>query len=519
MLWVWVAIYCAIMILFGFITKKWSSEASGYIVADRDQGTFVNAVGMAAILIAGTGASMFVSIGYSIGMTAHWWATGWAIAMLLGALFFGPLMRRIGCWTELEALGVMFDSKVRVVGAAAMSLGLTFSPLANILGSALMIKGLTGLPVEQGIIIMAVVTGIYVVLGGLWATLLTDLVQWILAILGFCVALPLWMYFTNGFDYFANLPKTAFNMGAEGFLPWISWTMPSVFGLFWMMFMLVIAGGYWHRAVAGRSEKSVTKAWLLSILLALPFGFLMPLGGMYLKARGIVLDNPTVALGTIFSYMPSSLSALGLVAVFAATMSTAEAGMVAGASIFSRDIYGRLINKTASEKDLVKVSRIVVIIYAILSVVGGIYFYHYTPVLGPALGLAALSSFGAIIAPILIGSFYWRWASKEGAFFGVLIGTIFSIVFLLFTDLWEIYHPQYVSFLVSGGVFSIINIIVRYTGPWWQSSLDLNEPENTSNGSRVLNAFTEIRLLARLMLLTSASWFAKYEDIQQKLNI
>lgn len=180
----------------------------------------------------------------------------------------------------------------------------------------------------------------------------------------------------------------------------------------------------------GKLAKSAILSFLIAVvgvsLIVLITGLTMDVGpegwkvgGMFIKAQGISSEVPDKAIGILLGNMPPILTALGLTAIIAATMSTAQIGIIAGSSILIRDVIFRILNKEPSKvKDLVNTSRWVTLIYALASIIGAILFNMFVPILGSAFALAVLSGFIASLVPPLFGTMFWKKSKKEGVFLG-----------------------------------------------------------------------------------------------------
>jgi SSS family solute:Na+ symporter len=457
------------MVFIGIYVSRWVVSASDYLVGGKDISWILQGIGLSAVVVAGTTIATQGSIGYSSGLVAHWWVTGWCIAVLLGAFIFAKFFRKTGAYTQTEWFAAYYqDNNTYMVSSIALAIGCFFSPLANILGGSVIVAGLMDIDVNRAIILMGLAVVVYLYFGGLWAALMTDFVQWIIATLVFIVAVPIFLIIKSGdFSIWSNLPNSYWNIGSTSFLPWFKWSMPSIFGMFWMMFCLTSGGFYWHRACSNRTPEEAKKSWILAAAISLPYAFIMPLSGMYIKASGIVLDIPDKAVGVLLSQMPPFLAALGLVGVLAATMSTAVTGIIAGSTILIRDVFLQF-KPTLEMKDLTKISRLFTLAYSLASVIGAIVFNKYNPVLGSVYGIALLAGFVASLIPPMLGSMYWKGSKKEGAFLGVLMGTLSTLYSVFLTSYWKQYNPIFTSFTVSGITFILVNTIVKYTGPWWK---------------------------------------------------
>ena len=130
------------------------------------------------------------------------------------------------------------------------------------------------------------------------------------------------------------------------------------------------------------------------------------------------------------SHMLGGNAFLGFISAVAfATILAVVSGLtLSGASAISHDLYSNVINPNATDEQVVKISKITVIIVGIVGVILGIAFeqQNIAYMVGLAFGIAASANF-----PILFLSIYWRGLTTRGAFLGGLIGLITAVTLVI----------------------------------------------------------------------------------------
>lgn len=471
--------YYVVIIVLGVRANRLVKTSSDFLVGGRNVSWILQGVGFSAMVVAGTTLATQGSIGYTTGLAGHWWVTTWCLAVTLGSFIFATYFRKTGGLTQTEWLSAYFqDEKVKLVASIALAMGCFFSPLANILGGSMIISGLMGIQVNYSILIMGAAVTIYLFFGGLWAALITDFAQWVLAALFFVIAAPLFMITHSDPGMWSSLPSSYWSIGTGGNLAIGGLALPSIIGMFWTNFCLVSGGFYWNKSASLRNSKDSKKAWLFGVLISTPYIVIVPFIGMFIKAKGIDLEIPDQALGSFFGMMPSALAAFGLIAVLAATMSTAVSGIMAGSTVLVRDILG--VSSDNQQNSLIK-SRVTTLAFALASVFGAMIFNKVIPVLGSAFALALLSGFVASIIPSLLGVMFWKGSRKEGVVVSIAAATVAIVIIIGFTDFWRVFHPQYFGFLLSAVLFVIVSLIAQKTGPWWGRSVQDELKESRSD--------------------------------------
>ena len=150
-------------------------------------------------------------------------------------------------------------------------------------------------------------------------------------------------------------------------------------------------------------------------------------------------DGETVYMEMIDALFNPVLAGVMLIAILAATMSTASSQLLVTASSVSRDIYAILFKKEGEEKQLVWVSRVAVVAVSVIAIFLG---------LDPNSSIFSLVScawggIGATFGPLILFSLFWKRMTLAGAIAGMIVGGVTDL-------LW---------YNLSGGVFDIYEII------------------------------------------------------------
>ncbi|MDW7668837.1 MAG: hypothetical protein SCJ93_08435 [Bacillota bacterium] len=164
------------------------------------------------------------------------------------------------------------------------------------------------------------------------------------------------------------------------------------------------------------------------------------------------------------------MSGLILVAIIAATQSTAAANINAGVGVIMRDVYKRFLKPNATPEEMLKPSRTLTVIYGAIAI-GFSLWWQY----GAGLALAAFTGFTFAIFPSLMGSLFLKNPSNQAATISIILGLMTSLYWGIFSSNWmTIAHTVFVTTGVSISIYVIISIIVKQTGPWWRASSSRN---------------------------------------------
>lgn len=156
---------------------------------------------------------------------------------------------------------------------------------------------------------------------------------------------------------------------------------------------------------------------------------------------------------------PSFLAGILMAAIIAASMSTADSQLLVASSSFTSDIYKPIIRKEASEKEILWVGRIVVVIVAVIA------FFIAS---GKGSGAQAImnlvenawAGFGSSFGPVILLSLFWRRLTYKGAIAGVMGGAIVDVLWLNFlsasTGVYELF-PGFIAGMICAVVMTLID--------------------------------------------------------------
>ena len=311
---------------------------------------------------------------------------------------------------------------------------------------------------EWGAVGLAIITMVYVMVGGMRSVAWTDVVQGTLLIGGMLIAGWATVETLGGVrSFFARLEE----------LPPAALTVPGTSGSWppWKLFTVCVFGSLgsmiqpaqWMRYYAAGSAKTLRRsAIIFATVLPVCFLFgvmLVGLGGqaLYPLVEGVdggVLPHPSVGatardfdrilivileahLPELLGSIGSAVSALILVAIMAASMSTADSNLHALSAVITRDVYDHLVRPHATDRERTWFGRAVIAVVTLIAL--GIIFWgrtseHFSPIaLIAQMGLLAIA-FSVQLLPITLDMLFLKRGTRAGAVAGLLVGL--SLVFL-----------------------------------------------------------------------------------------
>jgi len=423
--------------------------------------------------------SAFTFIAYSqIAYTFGWvsitlfWAT--TPACILGGLVFARRWRRARVITPVEFLERRFNAPLRQLFAWAGIPVKIFDDALKVFATALILSAGVGVNLRSAIIGCGAVTVTYTLLGGLWALVVTDYVQFLMKIAAMALLLPLAILAAGG-------PIHAFQGLPPGFLHLTGGPYGWTYVVSFTLLIVISYNATWALAQKYYSvpdERSASKAAYLSAALNFVGAPLMLLPGLI--GRKLLPDliaqhrTADTYILLVLKLLPVGMVGIIVAAMFSATMAAISADLNALASVLTRDVYLRIIRPDSSERTLVKVGRSCTLGLGVI-VIGlslWIALSHQE-----SLFHAMVTVFGLLLAPTMLpvlAGLTVRWVTWKGALTGFITGLISGIV-TFSMKIWYLptvpgISAEWVNYTFEG-ISILVNIAVTMLGLWLGSKL------------------------------------------------
>ncbi|KAG8750494.1 hypothetical protein FRC12_012866 [Ceratobasidium sp. 428] len=415
------------------------------------------------------------AVAYKYGISGPWWyGAGATIQVLLFAMLAAKLkLNSPNAHTFLEIIGTRW-------GTAAHLIFLFFGLATNIIVSSMLILGgsatvtdLTGMNTIAACFLIPVGVAIYVMAGGMRATLLCDYTH---------TAVLFAIILTFIFTVYATSPKIGSparmhelltQAAAERPVPGNAHgsylTMRSKNGLIFGVINIIgnfatvfNDQAYWQRAIASKPQSCV-KAYLFGGLawFSIPFTFATTLGlsavALYHDPDMRTLSPADVSAGlpapsAAAALLGTSGAAAMLILLFLAVTSATSAELIAVSSLLTYDVYKRYINPHATEAQIMRVSHLMVAFFAVCMGLFGLIFYY----IGVSMGWLYTfmgTLLGSAVVPIAL-CITWQKASKIGCMVGAITGLFAGIIAWLVTT--SSLNDKVINVTTSGGDYEML---------------------------------------------------------------
>jgi SSS family solute:Na+ symporter len=353
--------YSIVLTLIGLWVGRLVRGSGDFFVAGRTLGPGLL---FSTVLAANIGAGTTVGaagLAFRDGLSAWWWNGTAGLASLVLAFWVGPRIWRLakahGFYTAGDFLEFRYGPAVRGIIASLIWVGTLFILAAQLIAGAAVLEVVAGIPRATGIVIGGVVMTIYFVAGGLLGSAWVNVVQLVVLMLGFLLAIPTVYIAVGGVSGIAAAAALP-----EGFLnPFYTHPTDSVSG--WKLLAVygpsfMISPGLVQKVYGARDERSVRIGIGLQGVCLLFFSFIPIFFGMAGRLLHPDIASQNLVLPTVLARDLSPwLGALGLAAVFSAEVSTCDAILFMLSTSMSKDLYKRFLNPAADDRQVLLIAR------------------------------------------------------------------------------------------------------------------------------------------------------------------
>ena len=462
------AVFFGTMIGIGLYCRKHATDVNGFVLGGRSVGPWLTAFAYGTSYFS---AVVFVGyagqFGWKYGIAATWAGIGNAI---LGSLLaWAVLGRRTRVMTQHLDSATMpqffekrFNNKSLKLAASAIIFIFLIPYTASLYNGLSRLFGMAfNIDYSICVIVMAILTGVYVIAGGYMATAINDFIQGVIMIVGIIAVIGAVLKGQGGF-------LEALNKLGQVSDPAVS-TTPGVFASFFGPDPVNLAGvviltslGTWglpqmvQKFYAIKNEQAINKGMIISTVFAL-----IVAGGCYfLGGFGrLFADQIDIAAGGYDSVIPTMLSGLGtvlisvvVILVLSASMSTLSSLVLASSSTLTLDFIKGGVVKDMDEKDQLKCMRWLIVVFIAISVVLAIVQYRSNVTfIAQLMGVSWGALAGAFLAPFLFG-LYWKRTTSAG----VWASFVFSTVVMLANTVMKPMFPVMLQSPINAGAFCMI---------------------------------------------------------------
>ena len=468
-------LYLGIMAFIGWYAGRKTNSIGDFFVLSGKAGVLVSGIAYFSTQFSmgtflGTPGTIY-GVGYA-GMAIS--VPGAVFCMILPALLIGrkliTLGHKYGFLTMADYLTDRYHSK-KMSGVLGVMMLFFLVPMmgAQIIGAGVIVHVFTGLPEWVGVVGMGIIVILYCMSGGMKGAMMTDVIQGSLMIATAVVTFIVSVVMGGGFS---NINHTLQSMneayltfpGANGYMPWTYYVSNIVLWSFFTM-------GQPHlftKFFAMKDHKTMFKAILLGTAGMFFSATLIEWAGVNGIASIQNIEKADQIIPMILQRgMNPFLASIFIAGIVAAGMSTIDGILVTTTGAVTRDIYQKIINKDATDENVMKLSKVVTVIIGIIVICFGVF----QPGSIFEINLFAFSGMAIFVVPILFG-IYWKKATAKGAIAAVIAGIISLLLFTLNPSVKALamgFHALFPTTIIA----SIVMIVVsKFTKTPPQETID-----------------------------------------------
>ena len=385
-------VFFAVMVGIGLYCRRHASDVNGFVLGGRSVGPWLTAFAYGTSYFS---AVVFVGyagqFGWKYGVAATWAGIGNAI---LGSLLAWAVLGRrtriitqhLDSATMPEFFGKRFGSRSLKIAASAITFLFLIPYTASLYNGLSRLFGMAfDIDYAVCVMVMAVLTGVYVIAGGYMATAINDFIQGIIMIVGIVAVIAAVLNSQGGFmaalDGLARVSDPAASSTPGVFASFFGPDPLNLLGV-----VLLTSLGTWglpqmvQKFYAIKSETAVHKGMIISTVFALIVAggcyFLGGFGRLFSDQVDVAADGYDSIIPTMLSGLPDVLIAIVVILVLSASMSTLSSLVLASSSTLTLDFLKDNFVKDMKEKTQVLIMRVLIVIFIAISVVIAIVQYR-----------------------------------------------------------------------------------------------------------------------------------------------
>lgn len=439
--------YLLLILYLGVKAYRRTHDLGDYILGGRKLGSLVTALSVGASDMSGWLLLGLPGAIYLAGISEIWIGIGLVIGAYFNWLFVAKPLRVFSqeannSLTLPDYFENRFNDKsriLRVISAIVILIFFTFYTASGLVGGAILFENSFGLQYSTALLIGAFIIVAYTFVGGFLAVAWTDAIQALLMLAALLIAPLAVINWAGGADVViqqmreVNSDSTSLfaNVTFIGFVSLIAW------GLGYVGQPHILA-----RFMAAESPRKLESARRI----AMSWMIIVLIGSVTTGLAGIAYfaDEPLANPETVFIALSQTLfnpwiAGIITAAILSAIMSTIDSQLLVSSSVISEDFYRVFVRQDASQKELLLVSRIAVIVIALMAL--AIASDRESRVLD--LVSYAWAGFGAAFGPVIVFSLCWRNMTALAAVAGMMIGAMTVVI-------WS---------NISGGIFELYEIV------------------------------------------------------------
>jgi solute:Na+ symporter, SSS family len=368
-------------------------------------------------------------LGYRAGFPALWLSAGAWVGIAI-IYFLAPRVRRLAQYTVPDILETRYGSWGRILGTTTTVLAYTAIAAYQFRGGGRLLNLVSGIDPRIGTLVTAAFCIAYAALAGMLSVAYLDVANGTMMIVGALVAVAYLVGHAGGPDaaFAALRPDQLTVFGPMSPFDAVALFLPT-------LFLLLGEANMYQKFFSARDERAARRAvlgWIVgTIVVEALIVSIGVFGSVAVPGLGLQ-DSEAIAVRVAIEVLPKVFGILLVAGAAAIIVSTATSFLLTPATSLTRDVYHRFVNPMAGDRELVRLTRALIVALGIVGVVAGNFFPTIL-----AMSLWAYTMYGAGVTPALLAALVWPRVAREAGVASIAVGMATTVI-------WEI------AALVSG---------------------------------------------------------------------
>ncbi|MBQ4004983.1 MAG: sodium:solute symporter [Firmicutes bacterium] len=465
---VMLVVFFGIMVGIGMYCRRNATNVDGFVLGGRSVGPWLTAFAygtsyFSAVIFVGY-AGQF---GWKYGIASTWVGIGNA---LIGSFMAWAILGRrtrimtqhLNSATMPQFFSARFDSPALKVCSSVIIFIFLIPYTASLYNGLSRLFGMAfNIDYSVCVIVMAILTGVYVIAGGYMATAINDFIQGIIMVFGICAVIGAVLKSQGGFlaalEGLAQISDETVSAAPGVFNSFFGPDPLNLLGV-----VILTSLGTWglpqmvQKFYAIKSEGAINKGMIISTIFAFIVAggcyFLGGFGRLFSDKIDIAANGFDSVVPTMLSGLPDILIAVVVILVLSASMSTLSSLVLTSSSTLTLDLLkGRVVKDMDEKKQLVIMRALIVVFIAISVVLAIIQYKSSVTFIAQLMGVSWGALAGAFLAPFLYG-LYWKKTTKAACW----VSFIFSSVVMIANIFMRSSFPALLQSPINAGAFCML---------------------------------------------------------------
>lgn len=472
--------YLAVILLVGMLMRRKQRSEKEFFLAGRSLGWFPLGISIMVTMLTTVNFAAFPTEIFRNGCYVLIALPPFIIAAVPIAKIFIPFFRKQNKTSAYAFLEEVFDVKTRCLASLVFMLWRIVWMAVALYAAARILAAVTGAPLWLLILLCGGLTLTYTAFGGLRAVVWTDVAQFFIILGGIAVTLTMVAavtpggfggIFSNAFHHGVLRPLTPYDPAFFAFDPTLRVTFWSGITGATVAFLARFGADQMviQRYFAAKSLPDAQKSFVFNIGCVLLTLSLLVIFGMAVHSYAVhtgslgKFPQPMQYLVSLIKSLPYGGTGLMAAGLLAATMSSVDSGINACAMAWTKDFHHRFFNKNEVDRELhirysVYFSVIVGVLIIALAEIFIVIFGHQQSIF--VMVNKVINSLGSPLLAVMVFGMVKHRLSADSVFWGVLGGTLFSILFSLGVENLALHYYAVVNLLVTFGLCFVLNLLL-----------------------------------------------------------